>query len=240
MITYPAIDLLNGQSVRLVRGDYGSAAQVASDPIAQAKQFAAAGLTHIHVVDLDGAKAGQPVNRAAITQIRAAFPSTLEVGGGIRTLADIKAYLDQGVDRVILGSVALLKPELVARAVVEFGAAKIAVGIDGANNQVAVNGWLEQSTVTFADLIEAMQAVGVSYFIVTDIDRDGTLTGPNVAMLQQLQQQFPAATVVASGGMAKPQDLTALKAAGIKAAIVGKALAAGTITLADLRTAEEM
>ncbi len=238
MKIYPAIDLLNGQSVRLVRGDYGQATQVAADPVAQAQAYAASGLTNLHLVDLDGAKAGRPVNGPTIAAIRAAFPGMIEVGGGIRTLAAIDEVLASGIDRVILGSIALKAPELVAQALRQFGPDKIVVGIDGANGRVATEGWLDQSDVAMADLMTQMVAVGVQTFIVTDIARDGTLTGPNVALLAQLQAQFPEVTVVASGGMAQPSDLTALATAGVTSAIVGKALAAGQITLADLVVAE--
>ncbi|KRK40642.1 1-(5-phosphoribosyl)-5-[(5-phosphoribosylamino)methylideneamino]imidazole-4-carboxamide isomerase [Loigolactobacillus bifermentans] len=239
MNIFPAIDLLNGQSVRLYQGDYQQVSTVNPDPVAQAKAVAAAGLRRLHVVDLDGAKAGKPQNKAVVAKLRQSTDLFLEIGGGIRTLTEIEAYLELGVDRVILGSVALKDPQLVATAVEKFGSAKIVVGIDGQNGQVATEGWLDQSQVNMSDLMAAMLKVGVTQFIVTDIARDGTLTGPNVALLQDLQETFPAATVVASGGMHDAGDLAALQQAGLTDVIVGKALQKGTLTLAELAAVDE-
>lgn len=239
MNIFPAIDLLNGQSVRLYQGDYQQVSTVNPDPVAQAKAVAAAGLRRLHVVDLDGAKAGKPQNKAVVAKLRQATDLFIEIGGGIRQLNEIEAYLALGVNRVILGSVALKNPELVATAVEKFGSTKIVVGIDGQNGQVATEGWLDQSQVSMSDLMAAMLKVGVTQFIVTDIARDGTLTGPNVTLLQTLQQTFPQATVVASGGMHDANDLKALQQAGLTDVIVGKALQKGTLTLAELAAVDE-
>lgn len=238
MQIFPAIDLINGQSVRLYQGDYDQKTTISADPVTQAQSFEQAGLTHLHLVDLDGAKAGEPKNLATIEKIRAATDLFIEVGGGIRTLESIEAYLAKGIDRVILGSVALKDPELTKAALKQFGPDKIVIGIDALHDRVATEGWLEDSDVSCAQLVEAMQQAGAQTFIVTDIAKDGTLSGPNVQMLAALHQQFPALTFVASGGMHEPSDLTQLKAAGITVAIVGKALAAGSITLADLKALE--
>ncbi|MDR3191064.1 MAG: 1-(5-phosphoribosyl)-5-[(5-phosphoribosylamino)methylideneamino]imidazole-4-carboxamide isomerase [Lactobacillaceae bacterium] len=230
----PAIDLLDGKSVRLFQGDYNAVTTVNADPIAQTQTIQAAGLNALHVVDLDGAKAGTTTNLATITEIRANFAGFIEVGGGIRTMETIQQYQTIGINRVILGSAALKNPLLVTQAVAEFGEL-IAVGIDGKDGFVATEGWLEQSAVSFADLLAQMQQRGVKNFIVTDIARDGTLTGPNVELLAQLQTQFKTANIIASGGIAKIDDVLALQAAGINDVIVGKALAAGKITLAQLK-----
>ncbi|WP_125707884.1 1-(5-phosphoribosyl)-5-[(5-phosphoribosylamino)methylideneamino]imidazole-4-carboxamide isomerase [Lacticaseibacillus porcinae] len=238
MQIFPAIDLINGQSVRLYQGDYDQKTTIAADPITQAQSFEAAGLTHLHLVDLDGAKAGEPKNLVTIKKIREATDLFIEVGGGIRTLQTITDYLALGIDRVILGSVALKDPELTKAALQQFGANKIVIGIDALHDRVATEGWLEDSDVSCAELVDAMQDAGAQTFIVTDIAKDGTLSGPNVQMLADLHQQFPPLTFVASGGMHEPEDLTALKDAGITVAIVGKALAAGSITLADLKAME--
>lgn len=238
MQIFPAIDLINGQSVRLYQGDYDQKTTISVDPVIQAQSFEQAGLTHLHLVDLDGAKAGEPKNLATIEKIRAATDLFIEVGGGIRTLQTIEAYLAKGIDRVILGSVALKDPELTKAALQQFGPDKIVIGIDALHDRVATEGWLEDSDVSCAQLVDAMQQAGAQTFIVTDIAKDGTLSGPNVQMLADLHQQFPALTFVASGGMHEPSDLTHLKAAGITVAIVGKALAAGSITLADLKALE--
>lgn len=238
MQIFPAIDLINGQSVRLYQGDYAQQTKIAADPVAQVQSFADAGLTHLHLVDLDGAKAGSPQNVATIQHIREATKLFIEVGGGIRSLATIQDYLAKGVDRVILGSVALKDPKLTKAALQQFGPDKIVIGIDAKHDRVATEGWLEDSEVSCTELVEAMQAAGAQTFIVTDIEKDGTLSGPNVEMLANLHQQFPDLTFVASGGMHEPADLAQLNAAGITHAIVGKALAAGSITLADLKALE--
>ncbi|MCI1985468.1 MAG: 1-(5-phosphoribosyl)-5-[(5-phosphoribosylamino)methylideneamino]imidazole-4-carboxamide isomerase [Lactobacillus sp.] len=238
MQLFPAIDLLNGQSVRLFQGDYAQVSTINADPLVQAQAIQQAGLTNLHLVDLDGAKAGQPQNLATITRLRQNTDLFIEVGGGIRTLATIRQYLALGINRVILGSIALKAPDLVKQALSEFGADQIVIGIDAKNDRVATEGWLETSRTTTADLVAAMAQAGATTFIVTDIAKDGTLAGPNVTMLQKLHTQFPALTFVASGGMRTPQDLTDLQAAGIDHAIIGKALAAGSITLAQLKALE--
>lgn len=234
MNLYPAIDLKNGRSVRLYQGQFDQETVVNDSPLAQAQQIAAAGLSKLHLVDLDGAKDGQPANQAIITAIVEQTSLQAEIGGGIRTLAQIETYLALGVARVIIGSAALTDPELVTQAIQKFGAAKIVVGIDGKNGKVATEGWLAQSQVTMTDLVAAMQKVGVQTFIVTDIERDGTLQGPNQRQLIDLAAQFPAATFVASGGVRDVDDLKALTAAGIEHAIIGKALYAGSVTLTEL------
>ncbi|WP_461214468.1 1-(5-phosphoribosyl)-5-[(5-phosphoribosylamino)methylideneamino]imidazole-4-carboxamide isomerase [Lacticaseibacillus sp. GG6-2] len=238
MQLFPAIDLIDGQSVRLYQGDYDQVSTINTDPIAQAQSFQQAGLHHLHLVDLDGAKAAKPQNLETIRQIRQACDLFIEVGGGIRTMATIREYLALGIDRVILGSIALKDPKLVADAIKEFGAAHIVIGIDAKNDHVATEGWLETSSVTTAELVAAMAKVGATTFIVTDIAKDGTLAGPNVAMLAGLHAQFQNLTFVASGGMRTPEDLRRLDAAGIDHAIIGKALAAGSITLAQLKELE--
>lgn len=229
----PAIDLLDGQSVRLLKGDYNAVTVINSDPIKQAKQINHAGLKALHVVDLDGAKSGIASNFKIILAIRQVFTGFIEVGGGIRTLAQIDQYAKAGINRIILGSVALKNPNLVRQAVEKYGDL-IAVGIDGKHGKVATEGWLEQSTVDFETLLASMIAIGVENFIVTDISRDGTLSGPNTALLAQLQHQFSHINVIASGGIATIGDLKALKQVDIQDIIVGKALAAGTISLTQL------
>ncbi|MGO2917380.1 MAG: HisA/HisF-related TIM barrel protein, partial [Leuconostoc falkenbergense] len=188
---FPAIDLRNGQSVRLYQGDYNKETVINSDPISQAQQIQAAGLTHLHLVDLDGAKSGKPINLDIITALRQNTQLFIELGGGIRSLAQIKQYLSLGINRAIIGSAALTHSELVTEAVAQFGAESIVVGVDGRQEQVATDGWLTASSTTFSEIIQAMQAVGVINFIVTDIERDGTLSGPNIALLSRLQQKFP-------------------------------------------------
>ncbi len=232
---FPAIDLRNGQSVRLYQGNYNKETVINSDPISQAQQIQAAGLTHLHLVDLDGAKSGKPINLDIITALRQNTQLFIELGGGIRSLAQIKQYLSLGINRVIIGSAALTHPELVTEAVAQFGAESIVVGVDGRQEQVATDGWLTASSTTFSEIIQAMQAVGVINFIVTDIERDGTLSGPNIALLSRLQQKFPETNIIASGGISTITDIEDLQTAGIKDIIVGRALYDGNVTLSALK-----
>mgnify|MGYP000012687758 FL=1 len=227
----PAIDLKNQQSVRLYQGDFQQTTVISKSPLQQAVAIDSAGLKNLHLVDLDGAKSGRPVNRALIEQICAQTDLKVEVGGGIRSLSQINTYLTSGVNRVILGSAALNNPKLVQQAIEQFGADQIVVGIDGKDGRVAVSGWLEQSSVGMGELMASMVAFGVNTFVVTDISRDGTMTGPNTAQLSSLQAKFPQVTVVASGGIRNVSDLEDLQTAGIKAAIVGKAMATGDLPL---------
>lgn len=234
----PAIDLLGGQSVRLLQGNYNAVTVVDSDPIAQAKKIDKAGLHALHVVDLDGAKSGLAANLKTILSIRQNFTGFLEVGGGIRTLDQVEQYYNAGINRVILGSVALKNPTLVRQAVEKYGEL-IAVGIDGKDGKIATEGWLEQSNISFETLLSAMITIGVKHFIVTDVARDGMLQGPNIDLLAKLQQHFVTANIIASGGIAQMSDLVALNQAGIQDIIVGKALASGSILLTQLAELEE-
>ena len=230
----PAIDLKNQQSVRLYQGDFQQTTVIGKSPLQQAVAIDSAGLKNLHLVDLDGAKSGRPVNRSLIEQICAQTDLKVEVGGGIRSLSQINTYLTSGVNRVILGSAALNNPKLVQQAIAQFGADQIIVGIDGKDGRVAVSGWLEQSSVEMGELMASMVAFGVNTFVVTDISRDGTMMGPNTAQLSRLQTQFPQVTVVASGGIRNVSDLNDLGFSGIKAAIVGKAMATGDLPLTVL------
>ena len=230
----PAIDLRTQQSVRLYQGDFDQTTLIDQDPVKQAKQIEAAGLKRLHLVDLDGAKSGRPVNRDLIKQICAETNLKVEVGGGIRTLAQINSYLTSGVSRVILGSVALTDPKLVQTAVNQFGNDQVVVGIDGQDGKVAIAGWLEKSDVSMSSLMTSMVAVGIVNFIVTDITKDGTLSGPNVTLLAKLQRDFPTTEVIASGGVTTVDDLKRLADAGIKSAIVGRAMATGDLPLNTL------
>ena len=230
----PAIDLKNQQSVRLYQGDFQQTTVISKSPLQQAVAIDSAGLKNLHLVDLDGAKSGRPVNRSLIEQICAQTDLKVEVGGGIRSLSQINTYLTSGVNRVILGSAALNNPKLVQQAIAQFGADQIVVGIDGKDGRVAVSGWLEQSSVEMGELMASMVAFGVNTFVVTDISRDGTMMGPNTAQLSRLQTQFPQVTVVASGGIRNVSDLNDLGFSGIKAAIVGKATATGDLPLTVL------
>ncbi|WP_265455345.1 1-(5-phosphoribosyl)-5-[(5-phosphoribosylamino)methylideneamino]imidazole-4-carboxamide isomerase [Enterococcus sp. HY326] len=232
MQVLPAIDIRDGQAVRLVQGDFEQKTVVHPDPIAQAEIFAKAGFQFIHVVDLDGALAGRAVNADIIKGILN-LGLQVEIGGGIRTLAQIEEYLSLGVSRVIIGSAALSQPELVREAV-ELFEEKIAVGIDAKNGKVAVSGWLEVSQTDYLTLAKEMAAMGVKTIIYTDISKDGTLAGPTLADYQALQKAVPAVKIIASGGVASQQDLFDLAQLHLAGAIVGKAYYSGKVSLEEM------
>ena len=237
MIIFPAIDIIGGQCVRLVKGDYATAQKV---PLKTAEQFEAAGAEWIHMVDLDGAKAGYPVNTEIYKNIAQNTHLKVEVGGGIRTLETIGAYLDLGIKRVILGSAALKNPQLVADAVVKFGSERIVVGIDAKNEMVATEGWLETSNVHYIDLAKEMIKAGVRTFIFTDISRDGTLSGVNLEQLKKLADATAGqCNIVASGGVHTIDDVIACRDLGLYGTIAGKSLYQGTLDLSEAIEAAE-
>ncbi len=232
MIFYPAIDLKDGACVRLKKGAMDQATVFNTDPAAQARIFAEAGAEWIHVVDLNGAFAGRPVNAAAVASIVAAVSIPVQLGGGIRDMATIEAWLEQGVARVILGTVAIKDPALVRAACRRFPG-RIAVGIDARGGLVAVEGWAETSQVTALDLAVMFEDAAVSAIVYTDIDRDGLLAGPNVEATASLAERITT-PVIASGGVATLDDLKALKAraaTGIAGVISGRAIYDGRIDL---------
>ncbi|HHV32557.1 MAG TPA: 1-(5-phosphoribosyl)-5-[(5-phosphoribosylamino)methylideneamino]imidazole-4-carboxamide isomerase [Clostridiales bacterium] len=231
MIILPAIDVQNGECVRLVKGDFATAHKVAEDALATAKSFEATGAKWIHMVDLDGAKSAQPVNHSVFRNVVQNTHLNVEVGGGIRDMETISFYLNSGVSRVILGSAALSDPDLVKSAVREYGG-RIAVGIDARNGLVAAQGWLETSNVQYLELAKQMEQIGVEYLIFTDISRDGTLTGPNLEQLEALNRSV-SCHVIASGGVAGSKDIADLKNLGLYGVICGKALYSGNLNLRD-------
>jgi phosphoribosylformimino-5-aminoimidazole carboxamide ribotide isomerase len=236
MILYPAIDLKDGQCVRLLRGDMASATVFGADPAAQARAFERAGCRWLHLVDLYGAFEGRPVNAAADAAILAAVTIPVQLGGGIRDRATLEAWLDRGVARVILGTAALRDPRLV-RDAARAHPGRVAVGIDARAGRVAVEGWAETSATTALDLARRFEDAGVAALVYTDIDRDGALQGPNVAATAALANAV-AVPVIASGGIASLDDLRALKASGapLDGAITGRALYEGRLDLAEAVT----
>ncbi|MSP68524.1 MAG: 1-(5-phosphoribosyl)-5-[(5-phosphoribosylamino)methylideneamino]imidazole-4-carboxamide isomerase [Alphaproteobacteria bacterium] len=233
MILYPAIDLKDGACVRLVRGAMESATVFSDDPAAQARAFAAAGAEWLHVVDLNGAIKGRPVNGTAVRAIVAAVGMPVQLGGGIRDAATIERWLASGVTRVILGTVAVRDPELVRRTCREHPG-RIVVGIDARGGQVLVQGWTEASTIGAVELARRFEDAGVAAVIHTNIDHDGAMLGPDVAGTAALARAV-GLPVIASGGVRNLADLDALKAEDVIAGVVvGRALYDGTL---DLRAA---
>ena len=230
MILYPAIDLKDGACVRLLRGDMTQATVYADDPAAQACAFVEAGCRWLHVVDLDGAFAGRPVNRDAVTAIVAAVDVSVQLGGGVRDLATLEAWLAAGISRVVLGTAAVRDPAFVAAACAAHPG-RVAVGIDARNGLVAVDGWAETSEIAALDLARRAAAAGAAAIVYTDIARDGALEGPNLAATRAIAQAVDI-PVIASGGVAGLGDLAALKALegdGVAGVIVGRAFYDGRI-----------
>lgn len=230
MILYPAIDLKDGACVRLLRGDMDRATVFGTDPAAQARAFAAAGAGWLHLVDLNGAFAGRPVNAAAVEAILAAVSVPVQLGGGIRDLGTVEGWLARGVSRVILGTAAVENPALVRGAARAFPG-RIAVGLDARRGRVATKGWAEDTGIEVADLARAFEDAGVAAIIFTDIDRDGAMSGPNLAATEALARAV-AVPVIASGGVSRLADLIALRDTGVIAgAITGRALYDGALDL---------
>ena len=230
MILFPAIDLKEGQCVRLLRGDMSAATVFGDDPAAQARSFAAAGCEWLHLVDLDGAFAGRPVNAEAVRAILAAVGVPVQLGGGIRDRATIEAWLEAGVARVILGTVTVEAPDLV-RAAAAAHPGRIAVGLDARAGRVATRGWAETSETLATDLARRFEDAGIAAIIYTDIERDGAMAGPDVAATAALARAVDI-PVIASGGVSSLADLIALRDAGpVAGAITGRALYDGAIDL---------
>ena len=230
MILYPAIDLKDGQAVRLVHGDMDQTTVFNDNPAAQALAFQDAGCEWLHLVDLNGAFAGEPVNAAPVEQILEQCSVPAQLGGGIRDMATIEAWISKGLARVILGTVAVENPDLVREASRAFPG-KIAVGLDARNGRVATRGWAEETDIMVTDLAKSFEDDGVAAIIYTDINRDGAMGGPNIDATEALARAV-SIPVIASGGVSSMDDLTALKATGvISGAISGRALYDGAIDL---------
>jgi phosphoribosylformimino-5-aminoimidazole carboxamide ribotide isomerase len=234
MQVIPAIDLLDGNCVRLYQGDYNQASIFHDNPVEVAQQWAAEGATRLHVVDLDGAKAGKSVNLSVIKAIATAIDIPVQVGGGLRDRTGVTRLLETGVQQAILGTVAVEKPELVTQLCQEFPH-QIVVGIDARNGMVATKGWLETSAVTAIDLAQRMAQQGVAAIIYTDIHRDGTLSGPNLDALRELAESIDL-PVIASGGVSSLTDLLSLlslETLGVTGVIVGRAIYTGDVSLKE-------
>ena len=233
MRLYPAIDIIDGQCVRLVQGDYSQKTTFAQDPVEVALRWQKEGGELLHIVDLDGAKSGGMNNFEVISRIAAALSVPIEVGGGIRDMYAVEKMLQAGAARVILGTSALRNAEFVTSAVKAFGE-KIVVGIDAKDGKVAVSGWEEISDKSALDFAKEMEACGVRTLIYTDIATDGMLKGPNLAAMSEMAA-YVSIDVVASGGVSSIADLQALTKTGVEGAIIGKALYTGDIRLEEAR-----
>ena len=230
----PAIDLLDGACVRLHQGDYDQVTRFSEDPVAQALSWQSQGATRLHLVDLDGAKRGEPINDAAVRAITSALDIPVQLGGGVRSLERAEELIACGLDRVILGTVAIEQPELVQE-LAQRHPGRIVVGIDANDGRVATRGWIEQSDVLATDLAKQFSAAGIAAIITTDIATDGTLAGPNLDALRTMAQ-CSAVPVIASGGIGCMADLLALlplEPLGVSGVIVGRALYDGRVALGE-------
>ena len=227
----PAIDLIGGKAVRLVKGDYNQVTVYSDDPCAVARSFEAAGAKLLHIVDLDGAKDGTTANFETIRNIISSTGLSVEVGGGIRTLDRVKQYSDIGVDRIIIGTAAVTDPEFLEQAVSLYGD-KIVVGVDIKDGYVAIKGWTELSAVTCFEFCEKLQNLGVKTVICTDISKDGMMSGTNIELYREMSARFDL-QIIASGGVSSLEDVKTLTAMNIFGAILGKALYTGAVELSD-------
>ena len=229
MYIYPAIDLYDGKAVRLYKGDYAQMTVYSDDPVSVAKDFAAAGASHIHLVDLEGAKIGKPANLETIAKIVETTGLFAEVGGGIRDMETVDSYLSIGVSRVILGTAAVKDPEFLQAALAKYSG-KIAVGVDLKDGFVAIKGWTETSDLKVEDFFAQMQNLGVKTIICTDISRDGAMKGTNRELYRDLSAKFDI-DLIASGGVSSMEDVKALAAMKLHGAIIGKAYYIGAVDL---------
>lgn len=235
MIIFPAIDLVHGKAVRLYKGDYNQMTVYDDDPLNTARRFQAAGATHLHMVDLEGAKDGGTPNFDTVRRVVEHTGLSVEIGGGIRDMAVVERYLSVGVKRVILGTAAIADETFTRRALERFGPA-VVLGADVRDGEVAIRGWLELSGMTLDAFCEKYQALGVQTLICTDISRDGAMLGTNRALYADLQRKYRM-NIVASGGVSTLEDVRALAGLGLYGAIIGKAYYSGAI---DLKTAIEV
>lgn len=238
MKIFPAIDLRDGKVVRLLKGDYDKMTVYGEDPVATAKGFEAEGAEFLHVVDLDGAKDGDTPNFQVVKRLAAETGLKVEIGGGIRDEETIRRYIDAGVYRVILGTIAVKDPEFTTRMIGKYGD-KVAVGVDISGRQVAIHGWTEVSGISVDDIFAKLCADGVSCIICTDIAKDGAMEGTNRELYKELSEKYPV-DIVASGGVSSMEDVEALRSMGVYGAIIGKALYTGAIDLKKAIAKEEV
>jgi len=232
----PAIDLINGQCVRLTEGDFTQQTTYDSDPVAVAQRFEQQGVKRLHLVDLDGARAKHPVNLPILERIARATQLIIDYGGGLQSEDAVRQAFAAGATQVTAGSIAVREPAVVGGWLQTFGAEKIIVGADFRDNHIAINAWAEQSERTLQEFLQEYLTAGATTFICTDVSKDGKLQGPALATYRTLRELLPAARLIASGGVTTSADVAALAEIGMHGAIIGKAIYEGTITLAELQS----
>ncbi|WP_207430440.1 1-(5-phosphoribosyl)-5-[(5-phosphoribosylamino)methylideneamino]imidazole-4-carboxamide isomerase [Sabulibacter ruber] len=230
----PAIDLIGGQCVRLTEGDFSQQTTYHTDPVEVAKQFEGLGLRRLHLVDLDGARAKQPVNLPVLERIASQTKLHIDYGGGLQSSEAIRQAFDAGAKQITAGSIAVREPQTVEAWLQEYGADRIIVGADFKDNRIAINAWAEQSELTLESFLASFAEKGGKTFICTDVSKDGKLQGSSIEVYQRLLEQFPTLQFIASGGVTTIEEVRQLREAGLHGAIIGKAIYEGTISLEDL------
>lgn len=236
MTIIPAIDIINGKCVRLTKGDYTQKIVYNDHPVEVAKQFADAGLERLHIVDLDGAKAGKIINLDVLEAIASATDLKIDFGGGVKNITDVGKIFDAGATMVTLGSLAVKHPELLEEWLIEFGADKFLIGADVLDENIKISGWLEDGGINIFDFISKMMGLGVSNIFCTDISKDGAMQGPSIELYKKIIATYPELNLTASGGVSNLEEVLLLKEIGCAGAIIGKAIYEGKITLEALKT----
>ena len=235
MIIIPAIDIIDGKCVRLTKGDYAQKTTYNENPVEVAQEFEAAGFSHLHLVDLDGAKSGHIVNQQVLKNITTQTSLKVDFGGGVKTNQDIQLAFESGAQQITGGSIAAKNPAIMSEWIQKYGAEKIILGADVHDKKIAVGGWLETTSLDLFDFLRDYRAKGIEYVICTDISKDGLLQGSSNELYQEIMEEFPGIKLVASGGVTDESDLKELQRIGVYGAIVGKAIYEGRINLETLK-----
>ena len=239
MIIIPAIDIIQGKCVRLTKGDYAQQIVYNDNPVEVAKQFEAAGIKRLHIVDLDGAKAGSIVNLKVLENVAAATDLVIDFGGGVKTIQDVSNIFNAGAAMVTIGSLAVKQPALLEEWLMEFGTDQFLIGADVLDGKIKISGWLEDGGINIFDFIGKMLSLGVTNIFCTDIAKDGVMEGPSVDLYKNILEQHPEINLIASGGVSKIDDILVLAALGCTGAIVGKAIYEGKVPLNPLKDLSE-
>ncbi len=235
MIIIPAIDIINGKCVRLTKGDYTQQIVYNDNPVEVAKQFAGAGIKRLHIVDLDGAKAGSIINLKVLENIAAATGLVIDFGGGVKTITDVGNIFNAGAAMVTIGSLAVKHPELLEEWLMEFGTDQFLIGADVLDGKIKISGWLEDGGIHIFDFIGRMLGLGVTNIFCTDISKDGVMEGPSVDLYKKIMAEHPEVNLIASGGVSNINDVIVLNEIGCKGAIIGKAIYEGKVPLNPLK-----
>jgi phosphoribosylformimino-5-aminoimidazole carboxamide ribotide isomerase len=234
MTIIPAIDIINGKCVRLTKGDYAQQKIYNDNPVEVAKQFVDAGIQRLHIVDLDGAKAGKIINLKVLENIAAATNMVIDFGGGVKNITDVGNIFNAGAAMVTIGSLAVKQPQLMEEWLMEFGADKFLIGADVLDEKIKISGWLEDGGINIFDFMGNMISLGATNIFCTDISKDGVMEGPSIELYKKIMKQHPEINLIASGGVSNIDDVIALKEMGCSGAIIGKAIYEGLISLEAL------